>query len=137
LQEKEFKELLFSDAFSFLHYLQTITQKSVLLSFGESSFQNKKINAAGIAELFDEIIITSDDKELALEKILEQFNDEKDVWFVNDKIEETKKVIEHFPQLKPILKMSPKFSAEEYKSSLMPYFSTLTLIQQYVEQQVK
>lgn len=137
LQEAELKDLLFSDAPAFLHYLSTAKQKLILLSFGELSFQNKKINATGIAKFFDEIIITPDSKELALGKVLEKFESEKDVWFVNDKIEETKKIVRHFPLVSPVLKMSPQFSEEDYKKSLIPYFSTLTLIQQYVQQQLK
>ena len=137
LQEKELKELLFSDTLSFLHHLKTVKQKLILLSFGDFAFQSKKINAAGIAQFFDEIIITPDGKVLALEKILEQFNDEKDIWFINDKIEETKKILEHFPKLKPLLKKSPQFAHEEYCSSQMPCFDTLTEIQSYVEQRIK
>ncbi len=136
-EEKGLKELLFSDAILFLQYLKTIKQKLILLTFGEFSFQSKKINATGIANFFDEIIITPDGKELALEKILNQFVDEKDVWFINDKIEETKKMLEHFPKLKPLLKKSPQFTHVEYCSSQMPCFETLTQIQQYVEQQFK
>mgnify|MGYP001576017401 CR=1 FL=1 len=99
--------------------------------------EHKKINATGIANFFDEIIITPDSKELILEKILKQFDGEKDIWFVNDKIKETKKIIQYHPKLKPILKMSPMFAKEEYELSQMPHFSTLTEIQQYVEQQFK
>lgn len=136
-EEKELKELLFSDASSFLHFLKTVNQKIILLSFGEFSFQSKKINATGIAKFFDEIVITPDNKELALEKILKQFDDETGVWFLNDKIEETRKILEHFPKLKPILKKSPQFTDEEYCSSQMPCFDTLTEIQKYVEQQIR
>ncbi len=137
LNEKELEGLLFTDALIFLQYLKTKNEKLILLSFGEFEFQNKKIGVAGIKDLFDEIIITPDAKELAVEKILSTAPDKEDVWFINDKIEETKKIIQHFPYLKPILKMSPRFSEAEYKSSLIPYFSTLTEIQQYVEQQLK
>jgi len=137
LQKNELKELLFFDALSFLQYLKNVNQKLILLSFGEFSFQSKKISATGIAKFFDEIIITPDSKELALEKILKQFVDEKDVWFINDKIEETKKMLEHFPKLKPLLKKSPRFAHADYCSSQMPCFETLTQIQQYVEQQFK
>ncbi len=137
LDEKELEELLFPDAFIFLQFLKTKNEKLILLSFGEFEFQNKKIDAAGITDLFDKIIITPDAKELAVEKILKQFDDGKDVWFINDKIEETKKILERFPKLKPLLKKSLQFADEEYCSSKMPCFDTLTQIQQYVEQQIK
>ena len=137
LAESELAKLLLPDAFLFLHYLKTSNHKLILLSLGDLEFQNKKINATGIANFFDEIIITPDSKELILEKILKQFDGEKDIWFVNDKIKETKKIIQYHPKLKPILKMSPMFAKEEYELSQMPHFSTLTQIQQYVEQQIK
>ena len=137
LLEAELKELLYPDAPSFLQYLKNIKQKLILLSLGDFSFQSKKINAAGIASFFDEIIITADAKESALEKFLEQFNEEEDVWFVNDKIEETKKILQHFPKIKPLLKKSPRFTHEEYCSSQLPCFETLIQIQKYVEQQIK
>ena len=137
VEEKELKKLLFADAPQFLNFLKLNNKKLILLSFGEFSFQSKKINAAGIASFFDEIIITPDGKELALEKILKQFDGEKDIWFINDKIEETKKILECFPKLKPVLKKSPRFAHEEYCSCQMPCFETLTQMQKYVEQQIK
>lgn len=137
VDEKELEALLFPDAFIFLQYLKTKNEKLVLLSFGEFAFQNKKIGAAGIAHLFDEIIITPDAKELAVEKILRSAPGKEDVWFINDKIEETQTIVRQFPYLKPLLKMSPRFSEEDYKLSLMPYFSTLTQMQQYAESRIK
>lgn len=132
LDASEMKKLLFSDAVFFLHYLKTSKQKLILLSFGEFEFQNKKIDAAGIAGFFDEVIITPGDKESALEKILKQFHGEKEVWFINDKIEETKKIVQRFPQIKPLLKVSPKFPIEDYQKSGMPYFLSLVNIEHWI-----
>lgn len=131
------KDLLFPDTVSFLEWLKKCNQKLILLSLGEPSWQKMKIDGARIAKYFDEVFTVDDTKEHIIEKILNEFLDEKEVWFINDKIEETKKVMQHFSNLKPILKMSPRFSEEEYILSLMPYFSTLTEIKQYVEQQIK
>ena len=136
-QSSRIKEFLFPEAVSFLEFLKETNQPLILLSLGEANWQKTKIDITGIGRFFDLVCITADAKEEAVGKILNDFKMKKDIWFINDKIEETKKVIQEFPHLKPILKMSPKFSVEEYESSLMPYFSTLTLIQQYVEQQVK
>ena len=136
-QSDKIKDLLFPDAVYFLDFLKKTGQPLILLSLGEDNFQQMKIDITGIARFFNSIHITVVAKEEAMSKILEEFKNEENIWFINDKIEETKKVIQLFPQLKPILKISPKFSEEEYKLSLMPYFSTLTDIQQYVEQQIK
>ena len=131
------KDLLFPDAINLLEYLKNTNQKLILLSLGESSFQKMKIESAGIAKYFDTVYTVDDTKEHVIEKILKDFTNEKEVWLVNDKIEETKKIIQHHPKLKPILKMSPKFTEEAYQLSLMPYFSTLTEIQEYAKQQIK
>jgi predicted phosphatase len=136
-QSSRIKEFLFPEAVSFLEFLKQTSQPLILLSLGEASFQKTKIDISGISRFFDLVCVTADSKENAISQILNDFKTEADIWFINDKIEETKKVIQVFPHLKPILKMSPKFSTEEYESSLMPYFSTLILIQQYVEQQAK
>ncbi len=137
-QEREkIKNLLFPETIFFLEFLKQTSQPLVLLTLGEVGFQKTKIDITGIGAFFDLVCITADAKEETVGKILNDFKTEQDIWFINDKIEETKKVIQIFPHLKPILKMSPKFSATEYESSSMPYFSTLTLIQQYVSQQVK
>jgi predicted phosphatase len=136
-ESEKIKNLLFPETVFFLEFLKQTSQPLVLLTFGEANFQKTKINITGIDKFFDLVCITPDAKEKAVDQILNDFKTEKDVWFINDKIEETKKVIRHFPNLKPILKISPRFSIEEYKSSLMPYFPTLTLIQQYVQEQIK
>lgn len=131
------KNLLFPDTIYFLEWLKKLNQKLILLSLGESSWQKMKIDNTGIREYFVKVFTIDDTKEHVIEKILEEFAKEKEVWFINDKIDETRKVIERFPHLKPILKMSPKFTEEEYKLSLMPYFSTLTQIKEYAEQQIR
>src|SRR5690349_18709868 len=132
-ESEKIKPLLFPEAVSFLEFLQNTNQPLILLSLGENNFQKAKIDITGIAKFFDLVHITADSKELALNAILNDFKNEENIWFINDKVEETKKVIECFPELKPILKMSPRFTEEEYRLSLMPYFSTLTEIQNYVE----
>lgn len=136
-ESEKIKPLLFPQTVSFLEFLKQTNQPLILLSLGEADFQKTKIDITGVDKFFDLVSITQDAKEKAMAKILNDFKTEKDVWFINDKIEETKKMIQMFPHLKPILKMSPRWPEEEYKQSLMPYFSTLTLIQEYVQEQVK
>lgn len=135
-ESEKIKPLLFPDTIPFLEFLQSTGQPVVLLSFGETNWQKMKIDITGIAKFFNSIYLTPDAKEETTDKILAEFENEKTIWFINDKVEETKKIIQHFSQVKPILKVSPRFSEEEYKSSLLPYFSTLTEIQKYVQQQL-
>lgn len=131
------KGLLFPDAINLLEYLKKSNQKLILLSLGEANFQKIKIESVGIAKYFDEVYTVDDSKEHIIEKILKNYPANNQVWLINDKIEETEIIIQRFPEIKPILKMSPMFTEEEYRLTIMPYFSTLTEIQQYVEQQIK
>ena len=130
------KKYLFPDAIDFLTFLKQLQQKLTLLSLGEESFQKMKISGAGIESWFDYIFTVNDSKENIIKQILQDNTEEKQIWFINDKIEETEKLVTIFSQLRPILKMSPIFSEEQYKSSGIPYFSTLTEIKHYVEQQL-
>ena len=70
--------------------------KLLLLTKGEESFQKFKINRAGLAKHFHEIHITAGDKEI----YLESFDFTEPVIFINDKIEENKKVQDKFPHFK-------------------------------------
>lgn len=136
-ESDKIKNLLLPGAVSFLEFLKESGQKLILLSLGEESFQKAKIDITGIDKFFDAVHITPNNKELAVAEILKDFNGEKNIWLINDKIEETQSIIQLHPHIKPILRVSPKFLETDYKLSLMPYFSTLTEIQQYVEQQIK
>lgn len=131
------KDLLFPGAEDLLIFLKKSGQKLILLSLGEENFQKMKLAQTGLSTYFDLIFTVNDTKEHIIQKILNDFPDEQKVWVINDKIEETKKLQQLFPILKPILKMSPVFTEKEYKSSLIPCFLTLAQIQQYVEQQLK
>ena len=95
-----------------------------------------KIEVAGIEKYFDEIYTVDDTKEHLVEIILKKCPSDEQVWLINDKIEETKKIIQRFPRIQPLLKVSPIFSNEEYQKSSMPFFSTLNQIKEYAEQRV-
>jgi FMN phosphatase YigB (HAD superfamily) len=131
------KGFLFPDAIDFLQFLKDINQQVILLSLGQSDFQKMKIDSTEIAEYFDQIFITNNSKQEILEKIISQHANESEIWFVNDKPSEIKNILLRFPALKPILKISKRFTKAEYKAVGIPYFSTLIEIKQYVEQQLK
>lgn len=52
-------DLVFSDSIDFLINIKKIGGKLVLISFGDESFQNIKIDSSGLTKYFDEIIITN------------------------------------------------------------------------------
>lgn len=131
------KDFLFPDTLDFLQFLKQTDQKLILLSLGEANFQKMKIVGSDIEIFFDQIFTVNDIKENIIQQVVSSYANEPGIWFINDKIEETKKIIQQFPRLKPILKMSPRWPEEEYKLSLMPYFSTLSEIKEYVQEQIK
>lgn len=52
-------DLVFSDSIDFLNNIKKMGGKLVLISFGDESFQNIKIDSSGLTKYFDEIIITN------------------------------------------------------------------------------
>lgn len=131
------KDFLFPDALNFLQFLKDINQQVILLSLGQSDFQEMKISKTGIAKYFDQIFTTNNTKQEILEKIVKQYVGEHEIWVINDKPDETKNLTLQFSILKPVLKVSPQFTKAEYRAAGISYFSTLTEIKQYVEQQLK
>jgi FMN phosphatase YigB (HAD superfamily) len=67
----------------------------VLLTKGESEYQNIKLEGAGIKKYFQEIHITSKEKEEFLkDKIYSN-----PIYFINDKSSENKKIKDKFPEI--------------------------------------
>ena len=130
------KTFLFPDTIDFLEFLQAKKQLLVLLSLGEKQFQENKIQHIEIGLYFNEIFTVDSTKEVILGKIIEKYKHESQFWFINDKPKETVRAVSMFPQLQPVLKISPIFTEDEYSVTRLPYFKTLTEIKQYVEQQI-
>lgn len=135
--EKEVLAGLLADgAKEFLQYLRDQGQTLVLLSLGSSEFQELKVRGCGVHELFDRMFMVHDTKEHILNELFEHIGDEA-VWFVNDKIEETKKLCSKFFKLKPILKVSQLFPIDEYINSGMKYFNNFNELKEYVSGEIK
>ncbi len=129
------EEFLFEDVVSFLETLKKYNQSMILLSLGDPEFQDFKLTGTKIRQYFSHIFMVSESKEKILEEI---FNFEKTdkAWFINDKVSETKLLVENFPALKPVLKVSQSIPKEEYLNSGLPYFETLIEIKDYVAESI-
>lgn len=127
------KLYVFPDTFIFLESLKKHRQDLILLSLGDPAFQEDKINKTGIHKYFDRLFMVKDTKAHVLRKLFQKVKKNK-VWFINDKVDETKKLAKEFSQLQAVLKFSPFFPEKEYKESGLPYFFTLTEILKYVEE---
>ena len=128
-------DFLFTDAVNFLQFLKKYNQPIILLSLGDPSFQEFKIKGTQIENYFNHIFAVAEPKDKVLSEIF-KFEKVKEAWFINDKVNETKVLYEKFPQLKPVLKISPSIEMSEYINSGYPFFNTLSEIQKYVEQSI-
>jgi len=130
------KEFLFVGAEEFLQYLKGLGQPMVLLSFGDPAFQEMKVKGSGVDKYFDRLFMVQDTKEHVIRELLGSTND-KEYWFINDKIDETLDLRDKFSNLKIIFKQADEFPESDYRASGLPYFKTLAEIKNYVANQIK
>ncbi len=128
------QSLLFEDTILFLESIKKYLEPMVLLSLGDSSFQELKTKGTGVTSFFDKVYFVNEKKEQTIRHILQNKDDEH-VWFINDKIDETVFIAKEFPQIHSAIKMAKHISKEEYASSGIIHFQTLTEIAQYVKEQ--
>ncbi len=78
---REHRSFIFPDVVPVLQTLRNSGHTLILLTFGQYDFQKQKLIASGIAHLFDEIIITSEDKV----DIIARDQEGENIAFVDDK----------------------------------------------------
>lgn len=122
-------KFVFADAENFLKSMRAMSEHLMLLSSGNRDFQLFKIQASGLAEHFDEIIIIHDHKETIIDYFTEQ--GKKTCLFVNDNLEENIRTRETIQSVKVFSKINLlKFSKDEYRVSGIPAYATLSEIQE-------
>lgn len=124
-------DFLFSDAVYFLEELKKTGRPMILLSLGNPGFQELKTKGVGVHVFFDRLFMVHDTKSQVLEELFAAVA-RSGVWFINDKIEETKKLLAEFPFMKAVLKQSPRFELSAYRESGMPFFRTLAAVGEYI-----
>ena len=125
---------LFDDTQIFLDTLKAYRETMVLLSLGNPSYQELKTKHSGVATYFDRSFMVYDTKKHILEELFKEVH-ATDVWFINDKVQETKELKKAFPHMRVVLKVSENIQFEEYKESELPFFYTLEYIRLYVREQ--
>ncbi len=126
------RAFVFADAFDFLDAMRCVTEKMLLLSSGNHGFQMAKIEATGLASLFDQIIIVHDRKEAVVDRVSVQGT--KPTLFVNDNLEENRRVQSMVPGVTVISKKNTvKFALDEYEKSGIPVFESLADIKKWIE----
>ena len=124
------KNYLFPDTLNFLSRMVGLNVPLILLSRGERAFQNAKIRAAGIERYFREIHLTSEKKVSILPQLIK--GDAKQIFFINDHLEETREVMQAFKEIKPVLLRKKASSPEDYVHVGMLNFETLGEIKDYL-----
>ncbi len=102
----------------------------ILLSAGDPIFQELKVHGTGIAHYFDRLFLVTDSKEKIITELFEHHKP-TDCWFINDKVEETEKIIKKFPHIRPLLK-KPNNSKLDFKKTGIPYFGDLVEMSKYI-----
>lgn len=124
--------LVYPDAHSFLSQLKKLGEPMVLLSLGDSEFQQRKVHGSGVDIYFDRTFVVDDTKEHVVRELLAAVSDST-VWFINDWLQQSLELAPKFPRLTHVLKQSPEGGTDEaYAASGMPYFKTLTEIYDYI-----
>lgn len=122
---------LFTDTLSFLASVRQREQSMVLLSLGDPEFQELKVKSSGIHKLFDRIFMVNDSKEAVLHHLFETVDPEH-VWFINDKVHETERLLQTFPRMRCLMKIAAHIDRKKYSECGLPYFDSLTEINAYV-----
>lgn len=125
------KTFLYKDTVIFFKKLRKLKQPIILFSLGEKNFQILKISKTGLKKNFDKIVIVSQPKEKTI-KIIPGLKSAKDVWFINNRVDETLSVKKCFNQFTYVLKQSEDIPLEHYQKSGLPYFPNLLDIYEYI-----
>ncbi|MDD5083788.1 MAG: HAD family hydrolase [Candidatus Moranbacteria bacterium] len=86
-----------------------------VLSFGQSAFQNEKINGTGLREYFDEVFIVQEKKYVPIVLVMERSGDEP-VWFFDDRAEYIDDVKKNIPAVKTVQVMRSEGRYQDVQS---------------------
>lgn len=123
--DSELAKYLFPDTIDFLSALRDTGEPMILLSLGDSAFQEKKVKKAGIEKFFDRIFMVANSKEKVIAELFTL--NENEYWLINDKIDETVNLASRFADLRAVIK-----GGQTQIMNGLPVFSTLSEINKYV-----
>ncbi len=96
------RRYIFEDGLLFVKKFQQ--QALYIVSFSQTDFQRKKIKNSGLAEYFQEIVITDGNKGMVLNKILQKReNKNKEAYFIDDKNQHISEIKSKLPIVNTIL----------------------------------
>lgn len=115
------KKYIFPDFFSFVQKIKKRHWKLILLSFGNGSFQKLKIKKSRLKKYFDRVYITDEGKKYIFRQILKDFNNEKNIFFINDQPKESEEVKKNTAKITVLIRKNPnlKYSKKIQKKYLI------------------
>jgi len=122
---------LLPGAREFLETTKALGQPMILLSLGDPNFQELKVYGTEIDKYFDRLFMVPEKKEEVIAELLAHHSP-TEYWLVNDKVDETKKIAQHFPEIRVALKRSSRIALADYEESGYQHFETLGEIQNYI-----
>jgi len=90
----------FRDSLAFLHDMHLVSAQIVVVSYGTSPFQEKKIGASGIDTYVNDIVVGNIDKGAEVEKLVKKFGNPS--WFIEDRVEHIESVKRQIPETNTI-----------------------------------
>ncbi len=129
--KKSLVSFLFDDTIFFINYLKSTNQKMILLSLGGASFQQLKSEGSGIIDFFDDVFFVNCKKHLIIKDILAKYKSNNAIWFINDKLQETKEIDDLYgDQLSTIIKSDTNNST--YKN--IPVVNSLRKVVEFIRE---
>ena len=95
------ERFLFPEVTDFLSLMTKCGHTLYILSYGDDNFQVKKIRGTGIDHFFEKIVVTREDKALAMGSELGSGSD--DVWFIEDRTGYIASVKKMWPHMRMVL----------------------------------
>lgn len=97
----ETKQFLFPDAMDFLALMKERGHTLSIISYGDNTFQMKKIRGAGIEHFFEKILVTQEDKAVLLGSNLP--TEKEEIWFLEDRVHYIASVKKTWPWITTVL----------------------------------
>lgn len=116
---KDTSRFLFSDSLSFLESLKNQGHSILVLSFGDTDYQGRKIGGSGIEKFADGIIITQESKESALQK--QQLRQNESAYFFDDRVHFLEGAKKIFPSLSTVLVSRPEGRYTDERNEFCDY----------------
>lgn len=118
-------------ATEFLTWVRSVSDKVVMVTAGNHDFQHKKLASTKLGAFFDEVVVVHENKGSVVARYVGMQTGP--VLFVNDSARENVAIREQFPKTTIVGVVNPH-RPDAHLATKLPYFETLTEVQQYVEQ---